>query len=365
MRSHNEPGGAGQFEGFRRPNYTPVPDELFDRLLPLLSGAELRALLYIIRRTFGFKKDRDAISFNQFIRGISARDGRLLDGGCGIRDRTTLSRALRGLEEKKIIVAYRGVDARGENETTLYALRFADSECTEQTRAGVVGISYYRGRQIPPVLVGPSYPQETVTQDTAEQVTEQQHTAGQLVVALADLGVTQKVARELVRRYSKERIEAQIDMLPYRSAKDPPAVLVQAIREDWAPPADYETLEQREARAEAEREREAEREEQLRSERVLRETWRERAIEQYGIDQETLDLWKRVQSLLIRLIGPSTYRQLFAEALMAVLKNGDLRILVPHQWQKSQIGPEHRESISQAIVMATGQLMHFEVTPFA
>lgn len=132
-----------QFDGFRRPNYTPVPDELFDRLLPVLSGAELRVLLYIIRRTFGFKKDRDAISFNQFIRGISAREGRVLDRGCGIRDRTTLSKALRGLEDKKIIVVCRRADARGDNETTLYALRFTGSEDGEAGQVGVVGISYH------------------------------------------------------------------------------------------------------------------------------------------------------------------------------------------------------------------------------
>ena len=43
------------FRGFRSPSYTQVPDELFDELLVELSGGELKVLLYIIRRTFGFK----------------------------------------------------------------------------------------------------------------------------------------------------------------------------------------------------------------------------------------------------------------------------------------------------------------------
>jgi hypothetical protein len=59
------------FEGFDSPNTTPVPDVVFDRLLARLGEAELKALLYIIRRTFGFKRDRDPISFNQFLRGIT------------------------------------------------------------------------------------------------------------------------------------------------------------------------------------------------------------------------------------------------------------------------------------------------------
>ena len=45
------------FQGFASPNYTIVPDELFDQLMPTLSGAELKILLYIIRRTFGFKRE--------------------------------------------------------------------------------------------------------------------------------------------------------------------------------------------------------------------------------------------------------------------------------------------------------------------
>jgi hypothetical protein len=45
------------YKGYLSPNYIPVPDELFDEQLPDLSGSELKVLLYIIRRTFGFKKD--------------------------------------------------------------------------------------------------------------------------------------------------------------------------------------------------------------------------------------------------------------------------------------------------------------------
>src|SRR5918911_705131 len=97
-----------RFEGFESPNTTPVPDVVFDRLLAKLGEAELKALLYIIRRTFGFKKDRDPISFNQFLRGITTQDGRVLDEGCGVRDRTTLSSALKSLEAKGIIESEKG-----------------------------------------------------------------------------------------------------------------------------------------------------------------------------------------------------------------------------------------------------------------
>src|SRR3954464_10654163 len=137
-----------RYAGFENPTTTPVPDVVFDQLLSRLGEAELKALLYIIRRTFGFKKERDPISFNQFIRGITTKDGRTLDEGCGIKDRTTLSRALKSLETKGIIRSEKGVDERGENVTTVYRLSFRDDP------REVVGNSHHPSMNNPPPVVG-------------------------------------------------------------------------------------------------------------------------------------------------------------------------------------------------------------------
>ena len=153
-----------RFEGFESPNTTPVPDVVFDRLLARLGEAELKALLYIIRRTFGFKKDRDPISFNQFLKGIVTQDGKVLDEGCGVRDRTTLSKALQSLEAKGIVTSEKGTDARGENTTTVYRLRFRDAPM--ESPEEVVGNSYHRSMNLPPPVVGKPYPQETAKQQT-------------------------------------------------------------------------------------------------------------------------------------------------------------------------------------------------------
>ena len=77
-----------EFAGFQSPNYTIVPDELFDRLLSILSGAELKVLMYIIRRTFGFKKEADSISFNQICNGIKTAGGQVIDQGTGLATST-------------------------------------------------------------------------------------------------------------------------------------------------------------------------------------------------------------------------------------------------------------------------------------
>ena len=60
------------FQGFEPPYYTPVPDLLFDWVMQDLDEKELKILLYIIRRTFGFKKQADDISIDQLINGIVA-----------------------------------------------------------------------------------------------------------------------------------------------------------------------------------------------------------------------------------------------------------------------------------------------------
>src|SRR5687767_7777107 len=88
--------GPAPFPGFRSPNYTMVPDEIFDQLLVELTGAELKVLLYIVRRTFGFKRESDTISLSQMLNGIATRDGRVLDRGVGLSKKTLLD-ALRSL----------------------------------------------------------------------------------------------------------------------------------------------------------------------------------------------------------------------------------------------------------------------------
>ena len=67
-------GDGFYYGGFTSPNGTIVPDDVFDVLLPRLSEAELRVLLYIIRRTFGFKREADAISLSQLVDGITTTD---------------------------------------------------------------------------------------------------------------------------------------------------------------------------------------------------------------------------------------------------------------------------------------------------
>ena len=74
---------ADTTRGFAGATATPTPDDLFDYWLPRPTGPELRALLYLIRRTLGFRKHADTVSLRQFMEGVRAPDGRVFDEGCG------------------------------------------------------------------------------------------------------------------------------------------------------------------------------------------------------------------------------------------------------------------------------------------
>ena len=91
-----------RFRGFREPRYTQIPDEFFDEVAPNLTEAELRVALYVLRRTFGFKKHEDAISLTQMSDGITTKDGRILDCGTGM-SRSAVWRGSKGLVEKGIL----------------------------------------------------------------------------------------------------------------------------------------------------------------------------------------------------------------------------------------------------------------------
>jgi hypothetical protein len=174
-----------RFQGFHSPNYTQVPDQLFDELLGILSGAELKVLLYIIRRTFGFKRDTDSISLSQMLNGLKTKDGRVLDAGAGV-SKPTLLQALRSLEDKGIIATQRRRSLEKGDEPTIYRLRLAapatgsttavrgepqpDPTAQDKTRLSTTPVVKELDQGVvkepdPPVVKGPTT-QETVVQDT-------------------------------------------------------------------------------------------------------------------------------------------------------------------------------------------------------
>jgi len=98
-----------RFPPFGAPRFTQIPDVLFDEYLPELGFAELKVLLAIMRRTYGWRKPTDAISLSQ------------LEKGTGL-SRKAVWTATNSLEEEGYIVVDRGTTPNGGTAINLYRL---------------------------------------------------------------------------------------------------------------------------------------------------------------------------------------------------------------------------------------------------
>jgi len=99
-----------------------VPAVLIDRWMAVLSDAELRVVLYVCRRTCGWGKEADVISMAQFTGGIAARDGHVVDGGCGLRRPQSVYAALASLERRGLLALTRRQTPWGAPLPPSYAL---------------------------------------------------------------------------------------------------------------------------------------------------------------------------------------------------------------------------------------------------
>lgn len=103
------------------PNTTQVPNVILDRWLPHLSGSELKVVMYVCRRTYGFGKEQDCISLSQMADGISKRDGTILDYGAGL-SKSAAAAACKSLAEKGVLGRTSNTSQNGGPAPTGYHL---------------------------------------------------------------------------------------------------------------------------------------------------------------------------------------------------------------------------------------------------
>jgi phage replication O-like protein O len=229
------------FPGFQCPNTTQIPNDVFDTLMPQLSGGELKVLLYICRRTFGFRKDSDRISLSQIAHGITTKTGRILDHGTGLCKRHVIN-ALKSLEKKNIIIITRTMDETGLNAVNTYALNMPATGHEEETPVhhGVVQPSA-------PGVVNESSPRVvncTAPTKQREQKKEQKKEYDDGVARdLANFGMTTSAVTAFMQRYPapyiREKLVMAQELVAAGSAlvaKNPVGWLRRAIEEDYQPP---------------------------------------------------------------------------------------------------------------------------------
>jgi phage replication O-like protein O len=231
------------FPGFPFPNTTQIPNDVFDTLLPQLSGGELKVLMYICRRTFGFQKDSDRISLSQISKGIITKTGKVLDHGTGLCKRHVIT-ALKTLEKKNIIIITRTVDETGQNHVNTYSLNITATGRTNEppVHQGVVNAT------APPVVNSgsPGVVNASAPTKQREQKKEEQNKDSDddvVIQTLENFGMTPSVARFLAQKYPaayiKEKLTMTHGLLSAGSAlvaKNPVGWLRRAIEENYQPP---------------------------------------------------------------------------------------------------------------------------------
>jgi hypothetical protein len=273
------------FGGFQAPFYTMVPNELLDNIMVDLTGAELRVVLYVCRRTFGFGKTEDGIALMQLMHGLVSKDGRRLDRGCGIKSKTTLLQTLRSLVEQRILVAVKRVnEVHGGSETTVYRLNLMKSKSEvgggtktvpppgpvfdpgggpEIVPPGGPEIVPPGGPEIVPPggpeIVPPGGPKIAPTKERKKKSMERKHhpaavsagaaagVAGDdddvsrtaltgdgvlngLVERMLALGLSPRLAWQYVAEHPAERIGQALDRLPHRKAQNPVGYFIAELR---------------------------------------------------------------------------------------------------------------------------------------
>ncbi len=150
------------FHGFANPNTTAVPDDFFDFVAPRLKEGELRVCLYMIRRTYGFKKESDDISISQMMGGITTKGGRVLDLGTGLSKQAVIT-AVRSLEAHRVIIKTANQSPEKGHLAASYRLNRLDLDISAPLVNEVDKGGGQRNRQ---ALVNEVDTQETVKQQT-------------------------------------------------------------------------------------------------------------------------------------------------------------------------------------------------------
>lgn len=100
-----------------------------------LSGTEQKVLDYIVRHTWGYRKNADKISLSQFKEGIKNRKtGIWVDKGIGIKKNETILKATQKLENMGFIEI-----VKTKGKTTEYKLRLLPQSDNPYPQNGLVG----------------------------------------------------------------------------------------------------------------------------------------------------------------------------------------------------------------------------------
>ncbi len=215
------------------PNFTQTPNILMDDWLPHLSHVELKVLMVIMRKTFGWQKVRDRISLSQ----LEKFTGSL---------RKAILKAVNDLQDKGLIL--KKVEGKIGTQKTYYELVILDNSnnsypCPQDTPPPGSGIdnsnnSYQCPADTPPsVLRTPT--KETLSKEKKETTTkkaEESSLRSSVVVSFCkDEGIEEGLMRNLEKAHSLEALENAIVFLSQQRQKpmNPYGWLKSCLENSW------------------------------------------------------------------------------------------------------------------------------------
>lgn len=333
------------YGGFARPTTTPVPDDIFDVIAPELTEAELRVLLYIVRRTFGFKKDGDSISLSQMVKGIVARDGRGLDRGTGL-SRQGVINGITGLLEKGVIQVAGAVGDDGAHEVNTYSLRFSEGVANE--------VDYSGQRNWPGVAnqVGHSNKQP-----------KQQPVSDAIIIKMRQFFDVDDEKLSLFSKYPSEKIDEKLRLLRWklqtrtrgRPITDPEAWLTRALEQDLPLPPEAQELAPEPDVLAAEpvgspRE----------SKSAARPRGRPPGKPSYQPTPEEKTLWAQILAEIERGTAKTTFQNWLAQTDILALRQDKAVVAVPNQATKEWLTGRMTGVIRRAITSVVGYDLELE-----
>ena len=324
-----------KFDGFTFPTTTPVPDQVFDELLYYLSPTEIVVLLYIIRRTFGFKKRSDNISLKQLCEGIITNDGRILDRGTGL-SKATVARVLKSLEEKNIINRKRRRSKKRGDQPTTYELNFITP--VSQNKTG-----------------GVSEMKQGVSQGRDTQQTVLQQT-DYVVERMIELKITPRVAKQLASEYPIDHLKQKISLVDYLTetnsslvSRNPAGYLRKAITEDYQPPKGFTTGPELEAKAKEDDRQKRQLDGQERAVQENEKVFRSQLVDAYQTADLDLSVWELALEHLQHHFSRQFFDTWLKDTFLHTLENGVATIGVANNFAQDELTNKAQDEVSEVL----------------
>ena len=191
----------------QKPNYTQIPNVYFDSIMQELNGSENLVFLAIMRKTFGWRKKKDRISYSQIMKMT------------GLAKSTTAT-AIKSLELKDLIVSEK------KGQSVSYFVNITDitvpkiepvrkSNCTENRTGTVPKIEPVKEKTVPKIGHTKEININKLSKEIYDEIEKSYELsflevkpAGKLFI---DYPRTRKRIKELLERISKEDIIGVIE----------------------------------------------------------------------------------------------------------------------------------------------------------